>query len=256
MESQAIAVRRPATAIRWPPYSYWGKARPRNALQLQHHSLPLHSLDVAAVGYMYLEAHPKLLDYFARRLAVSSSNARDWICFWLAVHDLGKFSLSFQNQRSDLLRQLQSRESSRAYSVRHDSLGALVWQQRLLVDEDVLSLGARASTSLSRLQPWIFAVTSHHGQPPRLDGINVVGHFEAVDVAAAAAFTREARSLLLPQDVLDAVLASGDRLKATGRHLSWWLAGVAVLADWIGSNAVRRIGWTCSTGLKPACLNL
>ena len=256
MESQTVPVGRPSTAMQWQPYSYWGKARPGNPQQAQYHPLPFHSLDVAAVGYMYLEAHPKLLDYFARRLAVSSSNARDWICFWLAVHDLGKFSLSFQNQRTDLLMQLQSRASSRPYSVRHDSLGALVWQQRLLVDEDVLSLGPRASTYLLRLQPWIFAVTGHHGQPPRLDGINVVGHFEAVDVAAAAAFTREARTLLLPQDMLDAVLASGDRLREVGRHLSWWLAGIAVLADWIGSNAVRRIGWTCSTGLKPACLNL
>ena len=91
----------------------------------------------------------------------------EWLTFWLALHDLGKFSTSFQNQRPDLLVQLQGRSSTKAYSgTRHDSLGELLWRKHLISQADVVGLGQQASRFARRLAPWVEAVTGHHGEPP------------------------------------------------------------------------------------------
>lgn len=215
---------------------YWGKARPGIGATAAYHPLPFHCLDVAAVGQVYLDANPKLLGFFAGGLGLSSTQTREWLRFWLALHDLGKFAVTFQGQRPDLLLSLQQRQTTRAYTVRHDSLGAVLWQQCLLDREDVLSLGPDAGKRLNWFQPWVFAVTGHHGQPPDLARTNVGTHFDREDKEAAAEFTRAARALLLPQITLDAALALGPRLGQAGKRLSWWFAGVAVIADWLGSN--------------------
>ncbi|MDP1698375.1 MAG: CRISPR-associated endonuclease Cas3'' [Xanthomonadaceae bacterium] len=220
----------------WLPHRYWGKARPGIAGNANYHPLPYHSLDVAAVGYAYLKVHPQLLSFFAQHLGMSSTATRDWLCFWLALHDLGKFASAFQGLREDLVRSLQQRDATRAYTLRHDSLGALVWKDRLLAQCDVLGLGASAGKRLKQLMPWVLAVTGHHGEPPRLDIGTVDLNFDATDIKAAAQFVAAARRLLLPQDALDAALALDKGLERAGKHLSWWLAGLTVLSDWIGSN--------------------
>ena len=215
---------------------YWGKARPGGGTGADYHPLPYHSLDVAAVGEVYLTAHPRLLGFFAEALGLSPASTLRWLTFWLALHDLGKFSLAFQGLRDDLVCRLQRREATLSYTIRHDSLGALVWKDRLLAQRDVLGLGANAGKRLKHLMPWVLAVTGHHGEPPRLDIGTVDLHFHETDIDAAAQFVAAARRLLLPQDALDGALALDKGLERTGKKLSWWLAGLTVLADWIGSN--------------------
>jgi CRISPR-associated endonuclease/helicase Cas3 len=219
-------------------YAYWGKARPLDDAGARFHLLPFHSLDVAATGRILLQRHPALLGWMADRLLVDASATLDWLTFWLALHDLGKFATSFQNQRPDLLLQLHQRTSPKDYAgVRHDSLGEVLWRTHLLAEADVLGLGASAGRFASRLAPWVHAVTGHHGQPPDAIGVSRHAHFDASDEAAAAAFIGEVRRLIPP----DAVLATLARLPTEdavriGWHCSWWVAGVAVLADWLGSN--------------------
>lgn len=225
-----------AATTAWPPHRYWGKARPASIDAPAWHPLPYHALDVAAVGHAYLVHHPKLLEYFAARLGLSHPQTHSWLTFWLALHDLGKFASAFQGLRNDLVCRLRRREIACSYTIRHDSLGALVWKDRLLAQCDVLGLGASAGKRLKHLMPWVLAVTGHHGEPPRLDIGTVDLHFHATDIDAAAQFVAAARRLLLPQDALDAALALDKGLERAGKHLSWWLAGLTVLADWIGSN--------------------
>ncbi len=213
-------------------FAYWGKANPAFPAPADHHPLPYHALDVAAVGDAYLRANPALLEYFSRALTLHESTCRRWLVFWLALHDLGKFSTSFQNQRADLLLRLQKRKSARGYGIRHDTLGLTLWHQ-LLVRHDPLEVGSNAHRYRSRLLPWITAVTGHHGQPP--GSASLTEHFDVCDETAAAAFVRAARSLLLPDKERGAVLAlPAERLGEW--RLSWWLSGLAVLADWLGSN--------------------
>lgn len=220
-----------------PFWHYWGKARPASPGGPRYHLLPYHCLDVAAVGCAYLNQHPRLQSFFAESLGVSRRVVLDWLVYCLALHDLGKFAVTFQGQREDLLFELQQRTTIRPYTVRHDTLGAKATQWIRESRPDALGLGADAQRYRARLQPWFDAVTGHHGQPPEAIASSLLAHFETQDLAAAASFTDAARKLLLPEASLRSVLATEKQTHETqARHLSWWLAGVAVLSDWLGSN--------------------
>jgi CRISPR-associated endonuclease/helicase Cas3 len=222
------------------PFHYWGKADPRLPDSHNWHPLPYHSLDVAAMARTYLQAHPRLLRLFADRMHLAPDLTLDWLCFWHALHDLGKFATTFQNLRPDLLNRLQQRSATLAYTVRHDTLGDFLWKDSLLVRQDALGLGDERSLWRRAFAPWVAAVTGHHGQPPQARTIHRDQHFKLADEVAAADYIRQVRQLLLPDDRLARVLALGpEALEDTGRELSWWLAGLAVLSDWLGSNTAH-----------------
>lgn len=114
-------------------FGYWGKARPTEQGPALH-LLPYHCLDVAAVGVVYLRHQPALESWLAGRLgAKDAQSLRNWLAFWLSVHDLGKFSISFQGQRADLVSELQGNAPSSLgpAGVRHDSLGFVFWRQHV-----------------------------------------------------------------------------------------------------------------------------
>jgi CRISPR-associated endonuclease/helicase Cas3 len=154
------------------------------------------------------------------------------------MHDIGKFATSFQNQRPDLLLHLQERTSTKAYGgVRHDTLGEWLWRTHLLVRADVLDLGAQAVRLASRITPWVRAVTGHHGEPPDASRGTLQGNFDVCDEAAAELFVREIRKLSPPDAALQALCSLPiEQAVRVANTCSWWFAGVAVLADWLGSN--------------------
>ncbi len=219
-------------------FRYWGKARPHNATA-QWHLLPYHSLDVAAVGRMYLEQSPGLVAWLKAQLGTDDASAViSWVVFWLGLHDLGKFSLSFQAQRVDLMNELQGVSPTHAQTgVRHDSLGMQCWTDEVLpLVETEGWFGDDPDTDLG-LTFWARAVTGHHGQPPLNNVPRLSSHFRPQDTEAAIQFSRAARALLLSPQAATIPERCGARFEQISRELSWWIAGVAVLADWIGSNA-------------------
>jgi CRISPR-associated endonuclease/helicase Cas3 len=224
-------------------YSYWGKARPEDAEAAQYHLLPYHALDVAAVGVAYLKRSPSLCEFLARTLPLESRQALlTWMGFWLALHDLGKFSEAFQGQRADLVECLRGRlpDPGKQYTVRHDSLGWMFWTQRLA---DVVAenewFGENTEDLLDGIAWWMRASTGHHGQPPTLVG---GGHwkqyFNAAEDAPAIEAFLEDLFVLFPLNELHifSEALGAEAFEATSKALSWWMAGVTVLADWIGSN--------------------
>lgn len=221
-------------------FSYWGKARPQ-ADGPQLHLLPYHCLDVAAVGRAYLQRSPALLDWLARQLGIESREFLiGWITFWLALHDLGKFSTSFQAQRVDLVELLQERKlphGAGVGGVRHDSLGMQFWRDHVepLADEEGW-FGENRDLSYG-IQYWARAVTGHHGQPPlQVDRLSL--HFHSNDVSAALEFAGAMCSMLLPADTPEVLVGiDAEAFERASQEVSWWIAGLAVLADWIGSNA-------------------
>jgi len=108
-------------------FRYWGKAGSDGT----YHLLPYHCLDVAAVGSVLLRKDRSLLQKLTEISGVDKQTLSIWVVFFLGIHDIGKFSDGFQNLRSDLLLKLQARESTKGYSIRHDSLGFALWEQRL-----------------------------------------------------------------------------------------------------------------------------
>ncbi len=216
---------------------YWGKAKPNSDAGPQYHPLPYHCLDVAAVGVAFLKKS-SLLKSCCELLNCSQEAFLSWSAFLLALHDLGKFSEAFQSQRQDLVFALQKREPnpSKLYSERHDSLGFWLWDD-CLADEVLLKIGIDNSRETQRsFKCWLLAVTGHHGIPPKPYG-NVDGFFcredkraaaDFVQVMAGLMFTDEARRIPTNLDAKD--------FQHLSEMLSWWFAGVTVLADWLGSN--------------------
>ena len=217
-------------------FKYWGKAKPGQSDGAEYHLLPYHSLDVAAVGQVLLQQHPFLRQRLATLMQLPEAEAVRWCVFLLGIHDLGKFAESFQQLRRDLRQTLWPEQTIRKtnYSVRHDSLGEMLWQQRL---KGVL---LEQSPDLDDFiqdvsQFWLQPVFGHHGWPPDKNE-RIKNHFTTFDQESALQYFNDWRQLVTP-DFGGVVMASAstDWVKQQ-KGVSWVLAGVAVLCDWLGSN--------------------
>jgi CRISPR-associated endonuclease/helicase Cas3 len=218
-----------------PFFRYWGKTSGDD-----YHLLPYHALDVAAVGCEYLTQYPRLCRFLARALGVREDDLPRWISFFLALHDAGKFAEPFQSQQPALFEMLQGRHGRSNYAIRHDTLGYWAWMEwlaPLMSREDWLGLGSN-SRSYRRLTSWVCAVTGHHGQPPKEEALQqqrltLFNAFPEPDQQALRTFARAVRALFWGDAAPPAALAlRSEALK----QASWWLAGLTVLADWLGSN--------------------
>ena len=223
-------------------FLYWGKAKPPTLEGPQYHLLPYHCLDVAAVGVNYLKRTPALRALLMRRLRLESEPALEsWLAFWLALHDLGKFAETFQGQKADLFRDLRGRPPTKSYgTLRHDSLGMLLWRAALSrVAEEDEWFGRLTGSAMLGLNCWMRAVTGHHGQPPETAaGEDWRRHFDGKqDYPTILAFIAEMRKVFLNDSVAALrPLVTADDFLETSEEISWWIAGLTVLSDWLGSN--------------------
>ena len=213
-----------ATPPDW--YPYWGKAGPAGT-----HLLAYHNLDVAACGLVLLRRRPHWRRALERLTGLSRSDLEAQVGIYFALHDLGKFATGFQNLRPDLLHELQGRRSNKGYLTRHDTLGYLLWRQWLRKRLLPTSERRRRIPSHPQLDQWLRVVTGHHGHPPSEEEQVLRDAFDLPhDADAAEGFVRALLELwnratlpLSPQEPMPMA--------------SWWLAGLMVLADWLGSNA-------------------
>lgn len=189
---------------------------------------------MAACCRILLEKRSDWLQSLSGLSGLSNSQLIEWVSFLLAIHDCGKFADGFQSQRKDLLKALQGRDINVAYDVRHDTLGYELlmnglpqWLQR----DDLGQCGGMF------LRPWLAAVTGHHGRPPKNDGNSALllrNHFPKSTTCDIAQFMQDMAGLLLPNGC---PLTSTDfELVKLVKQGSWLLAGLSVVADWIGSN--------------------
>ena len=210
-------------------YQYWGKTNKKedNKKGDSYHLLPYHSLDVAAVGYCLLDPEKDLCCNLARRLEVEPEWLRDWFCFCLMLHDLGKFFRAFQNLVQDQSPSLVPYFAGCTYRYRHDSLGFCLWNKILFKRlSDIFP--AEVKTSISG---WLEVVCGHHGQPPNKSIKGLTTFLMEEDELAAEEFVREIIRFWLPD-----IEPLSKIQEAEFRSASWQLAGLAVLADWLGSD--------------------
>ncbi len=214
--------------------AYWGKSSFAIEDDRSYHLLSYHCLDVAAVGQCYLQQHKTLTPRLAQGLGLPEHSFIAWQTFFLALHDVGKFSKHFQGM-------LQKWPDAERYSQRHDSVGWLLWEQ-VLAPEAIAHFGVGSPSNRPTQRVfnlWAQTVTGHHGQPPKSFWDDkplpaLADQFSPQDTEAARDFMTACAALFLPNEAptnID-VKALGKRLKP----LSWWLAGIAVLSDWLGSN--------------------
>ncbi|MBN2487482.1 MAG: CRISPR-associated helicase Cas3' [Methanosarcinaceae archaeon] len=229
-------------------YQYWGKASPSNSLDISsHHLLVYHCLDVAAVGQVLLQQDKRLLERFTGITTLSDEITTNLITFFLAIHDIGKFSDRFQNLRPDIFEQLRGHKCDKAYIIRHDTMGYHLWDSvwSPLWDENLLNLEQSADISKidwqDILKSWVQAVTGHHGKPPLLDDngmtIRVQNLFTDENIVMAQFFVNEVAKLLIPDKSKQLLISYDEEMDDLFKRSSWLLAGLAILSDWIGSNS-------------------
>lgn len=190
---------------------YWGKARPRGNGGPSWHPLAYHSLDVAAVMSAMLKARPAWLLAVAIRSSLTLEEARLRLLLASALHDLGKFADNFQQKVPDLRARLQP-DALLADSRRgHGDIGAELWAE-----------WPRA-TKPHAISPWVMSAFAHHGAP-----VDANGSF--ADAALGSCVTD---TFAYGEAVLGLIGRPNDERSKGGE---WLVAGLVVLADWIGSN--------------------
>lgn len=210
-------------------FNYWGKTdKDKN-----YHLLPYHCLDVAAIGWCLLDPDQPLNKHLANELEIEADILQKWFSFCLALHDIGKFSCSFQGLVTDLSETLIKKQAQFPYSERHDSLGFLLWEESLA--EIWINNEQNRSLQLKQryLKPWFEVVTGHHGIPPKT-GLTLNNFFTADDQQNANNFLNEIQSLFLNK--IDLSFLTNKTLADKIKLISWQLAGIAVLSDWLGSD--------------------
>lgn len=216
----------------------WGKARGCRGNEPPCHPLWMHSLDVAAVGRELAELRPRLVARLSERLGWSADEFRDVWVFLLALHDIGKFSEHFQAKAEAFwpAAALGPREIFRLYGRDPGHPAAA----------DVLlfpQLKRRAGVFEARIEAWfpdwgveadtvraLFApILGHHGRPVTGEKHLIQDLFGEPAEAAALAFADAMHALLRPPNVPE------PKTPAL-RRATWPLAGLTIIADWVGSN--------------------
>jgi CRISPR-associated endonuclease/helicase Cas3 len=229
-------------------YKYWGKlsAQPDPAgTENPYHLLVFHSLDVAAVCYELLSDHFSLVHDLADLLEVSPKEFRQLFAFIIVLHDLGKFASAFQGLAPSLFPDLKIPTSRKEYDgarFRHDRLGAYFWWEisntnpLALAEYEHLSERERGRVD-DVLRILMECSLGHHGQPVDHDEIKKIkrSYTTPHNLDAAVAFTKEMVTLFKPSLPVSLCLNKDWRTRL--EQISWHLAGLAVLSDWVGSDS-------------------
>ena len=211
-------------------FSFWGKAQPRDPAQgPKWHPLPFHCLDVAAVGEVLLRHHKGLSSNLSRLLSLPQDQTVELVCFLLALHDIGKFAKKFQAKVPKFFPKCFTDDPARlATSYDHAAGGLRLYN----INQALFCLSGGIDSVAWR--PCISAVVGHHGSPPEVPFNDTVVKLKEdygdPGFRAAEEFVR----LTLGLFALPPAFTSLDPQLI--RRASYALAGLAVLADWIGSN--------------------
>ena len=214
---------------------FWGKTCPA---EQAHSSFPFkpvvhHLLDVAAVALRLQELS---LSRLARELAVMGiplervANVSAWLA---GLHDLGKFSLSFQAKRPDLfpkhLPPIRESPSDRG----HWRNTAIMLRSPEL-QRELHSIFPAVGDGLALIAA---SIAGHHGRPPtaqeyrfNIHGFRWEKEVTPPSLAAGLQAMHLLRGLLAPHPLPEIDTTH------KARALSWRLAGLTTLADWIGSD--------------------
>ncbi|MGD9818520.1 MAG: CRISPR-associated helicase Cas3' [Desulfomonilaceae bacterium] len=226
-------------------FGYWGKAdidysNTKNVSY--YHLLPYHGIDVASVGMALIEANKSLRKNMSKLILLDDMVFYNLVFAFLCIHDLGKFSRTFQNLRPDIVFQLSGIQTNKPYSVRHDSLGLILCRfltkRNCRRGTDGWSQYLFNANLWSGIQMWQSATSGHHGKPASMrkpGGAKIIidDYFSPQDIQSAESFVSDVIDIL-PLDRNDARLEY-ELFNAASKKLSWLLAGLTVLSDWIAS---------------------
>lgn len=218
-------------------FAYWGKARSRDG-GTAYHLLPWHQLDVAAVAWHLLSPERDLINNMAKFIAIEPDDLRRLLVASIALHDNGKFAVAFQGLYTPDKRPpdcpLVLPSSNKPYdgkAFRHDMLGWYFAQQALR--QRMLTLDGQTREILIVL---FDAVLGHHGRPivKKMPPVQYERYLKRADTLAANEWMRDVWALF--EVPLSLTLGLEKEAVTHFKQLSWLIAGVTMLADWLGSD--------------------
>lgn len=166
------------------------------------HPAVYHMLDVAAVAEQLLVDHPRSELY----------------CLLIALHDLGKIGAEFRAMLE-----------GGPFQVRRHWEVTEAWLRHKPIEDLLL---ARLGPEWQALRTLGAAVAGHHGRPPCAEE----RHFDQMRGRAGSEAADDALAFVTAcLDLWPEARLEGLRSIAAAQ-LSWHLAGVTTLADWVGSN--------------------
>ena len=197
---------------------FWGKARAVADGSVPFHPALLHCLDVAAVAAVLRD----------EGLATGVAELEPMLPFLAALHDIGKFSRGFQQQCPEHWPTSVFGTFGRISSERHDTTGYWLLRHHC----SYLLESEFPGTPKIAVQALLRSVTGHHGRPPQEgDEPDPDYPYPRGVCPASASIARDVVAVL--RAVLPSPPVTVTRKRAL--TLSWRLAGVVNLADWIGS---------------------
>jgi CRISPR-associated endonuclease/helicase Cas3 len=222
-------------------FSFWGKADRRRDSDCElttqsppsFHPLIYHLLDVAACAEALLQEDERLAQLAAACNADKDELSRCFVTL-IALHDIGKCARGFQGKVLDLWPNYLGEKPEKELSVRHDAAGVWLFHQNAKLKKIAKELFPEL-TPAQRLV-MIQSVCGHHGQPiewrPKAEDYPDIGNCKKqigeTAQEAAATIAEEIVRLLQPTPC---------RIEETTLpDVSFWLAGLSVLSDWLGSN--------------------
>ena len=222
---------------------YWGKAAPSEPAA---HLLVYHLLDVAAVASVYLSEDALFRRRLARLMGLSAEQSVYLVRICCGVHDVGKFSVGFQQRRNDICARLGlACEPVEKKTPHHTDLGLLWWRQggREMVRKSLRLLDNQADLPVEDFEyateSLACALFGHHGAPVSVIGgaayvpRRIADYLRPEESAAIRAYMDALALIWPPPGPLPCYTRE---LEDDWRRSSWWLAGFCVLCDWLGSN--------------------
>lgn len=209
-----------------PAFTRWGKtARCGSG---GYHLLVFHALDVGAVMQVGLTRNPRLLDHLAAHLALPAETTRRMLVALSILHDAGKCAGCFQSLAPEIAAVLGvdvvGLERYDRQHRGHDRMGQAFLRE--LARRGALGV-AKDGPALNEL---LATFTGHHGTPPSLDERlrNFCDAYRPADLLAAEALG----AIALRISGWDGALPDRAQLGP----ISYTLAGLATLCDWLGSS--------------------
>ena len=249
--------------MRGAPDDFWGKLKKDDSGAVTSwHPLAYHCADVAAVAWALLERSllrnrlatlgglPDLTDAQVQRLA-----------FLAALHDLGKFNIGFQNksQANAEPRAGHVSEAAAFFSDAHP----LAEQMAEALDWSELSQWTQEPDGVGLL---LLAAIGHHGRPvqPKLPLRPQRSLWEPVGNSALDPFAGIASLVEQARHWFPAAFSQDVEPLPTAAPFQHGFAGLAMLADWLGSDTRYfpyadgdpRVDWADRSGMARRALRV
>ena len=221
-------------------YRYWGKADGTSPNSTKIHLLIYHCLDVSAVGKAYFQNNKSTLKSLSGKVGLKDFEFLQFFCFFIALHDIGKFAAAFQNLKPDL-RSFLNKPSKKHYTTRHDALGWWLWDNCLrsvLIEKLSEFNGKEKRCLVNWLDAWMHIASGHHGKPVDYRS-NCRDDFAKADIEAATIWVEDCYSFFDIGLILETPFLLEKEGQQRLKLCSWELAGIFTLCDWLGSNIVE-----------------